>query len=124
MDIYNLANGVIQPLNKNISVSVLKSTGYTIGAGAKQIPTYADPITINAQLQEAAANDVQHIQSLNIQGSTSVIYLPLDIKAIDRTVNIGGDIIQIGGQNWLVQKVIEKWNGWSKAIITLQQPIP
>ena len=43
MDLRGIANGVTTAVNPNKTVTVLRSTGYTVGAGRKQVPSYAAP---------------------------------------------------------------------------------
>ena len=38
MDLRGIANGVTATVNPNETVTVLRSTGFTVGAGAKQVP--------------------------------------------------------------------------------------
>ena len=75
MDLRGLANGVTATVNPNRTVTVRRSTGYTIGAGRKQVPAYADPVTGPAQIQALDANDIKQLDGLNIQGTVRAIYL-------------------------------------------------
>ncbi len=120
MDLRGLANGVTSTINPNETVTVLRSTGYTLGAGAKQIPTYASPVTGPAQVQALDADDLRQLDGLNIQGTLRAIYLRGALAGVVRPAGTGGDIIQRGAQNWLVVKVLEQWPDWSKAAICLQ----
>jgi len=49
MNLRRIANSVTTAVNPNVSVTLLKSNGYTIGPGLTQIPSYADPIVGPAQ---------------------------------------------------------------------------
>ena len=120
MDLRGIANSVSSTVNPNITVTVLRSTGYTIGAGRKQVPTYADPVTGPGQIQALDANDIKQLDGLNIQGTIRTIYLRGVLAGVVRPDGTGGDIVQIGGQTWLVVKVLEGWPTWTKATIVLQ----
>lgn len=120
MDLRGLANGVTSTVNPNKTVTVLRSTGYTIGAGRKQVPSYADPVTGPGQIQALDANDIKQLDGLNIQGTIRAIYLRGVLAGVVRPDGTGGDIVQIDGQNWLVVKVLEGWPTWTKAAIVLQ----
>ena len=124
MDLRGLANGVTSTINPNETVTVLRSTGYTIGAGAKQIPSYAAPISGSAQVQALDAIDLKQLDGLNIQGTIRAIYLRGSLAGVVRPNQTGGDIIKRGSpsQDWLVVKVLESWPDWSKAAIVLQGP--
>ena len=120
MDLRGIANSVSSAVNPNTTVTVLRSTGYTIGAGRKQVPTYAAPVTGPGQIQALDANDIKQLDGLNIQGTIRAIYLRGVLAGVVRPDGTGGDIVQIGGQTWLVVKVLEGWPTWTKAAVVLQ----
>lgn len=120
MDLRGIANQSTDTVNPNISVTVLASTGYTIGAGLKQVPAYADPVTGFAQVQALTAADLRHLDGLNIQNATKSIILRGELNAVVRTNSQGGDIVQFGGQTWLTVAVLEQWPLWTRAAIQLQ----
>ena len=120
MDLRGLANGVTTAVNPNKTVTVLRSTGYTVGAGRKQVPSYAAPVSGPGQIQALDANDIKQLDGLNIQGTIRAIYLRGALAGVVRPDGTGGDLVQIDGQNWLVVKVLEGWPTWTKAAIVLQ----
>lgn len=121
MDLRGLANGVSSTaVNPNKTVTVLRSTGYTVGAGRKQVPSYAAPVSGPGQIQALDANDIKQLDGLNIQGTIRAIYLRGALAGVVRPDGTGGDLVQIDGQNWLVVKVLEGWPTWTKAAIVLQ----
>lgn len=120
MDLRGLANGVTSTVNPNQTVTVLRSTGYTIGAGRRQVPSYAAPVTGPGQIQALDANDLKQLDGLNVQGTIRAIYLRGALAGVIRPDGTGGDIVQIAGQDWLVVKVLESWPTWTKAAIVLQ----
>ena len=120
MDLRGIANGVTTTVNPNKTVTVLRSTGYTIGAGRKQVPGYADPVTGPGQIQALDANDIKQLDGLNIQGTVRAIYLRGVLAGVVRPDGTGGDLVEVDGQTWLVVKVLEGWPTWTKAAICLQ----
>jgi len=120
MNLRRIANSVTTAVNPNVSVTLLKSNGYTIGPGLTQIPSYADPIVGPAQIQALDGDDLKHLDGLNLQGSIRAIYMYGLLAGVLRPDETGGDIIQIDGRNWLVTKVLETWPNWTKAVIVLQ----
>jgi hypothetical protein len=124
MDLRGIANGVTSSVNPNEMVTLLRSTGYTIGAGAKQVPAYATPVTGSANVQALDSDDLKQLDGLNIQGVLRAIYLRGELAGVVRPDQKGGDIIQRGdpAQNWLIVKVLETWPNWTKAVIVLQGP--
>ena len=122
MDLRGIANGVTTAVNPNKTVTVLRSTGYTIGAGRRQVPSYAAPVTGPAQIQALDANDIKQLDGLNIQGTVRAIYLRGVLAGVVRPDGTGGDLVEIGAETWLVVKVLEGWPTWTKAAIVLQMP--
>jgi hypothetical protein len=120
MDLRGLANTVSDTVNPNISVTVLASTGYMIGPGLKQIPTYALPVTGFAQVQALTQADLRHLDGLNIQGATQSIIVRGTLDAVMRFNSKGGDLVSIGNQTWLTVAVLEQWSLWTRAAIQLQ----
>jgi hypothetical protein len=120
MDLRSLANSVTDTVNPNILVTVKASTGYAIGSGLKQVPSYAAPVTGFAQVQALTAADLRHLDGLNIQGATKSIILRGELNAIVRVNSQGGDIVIIGTQTWLTVAVLEQWPLWSRCAIQLQ----
>ena len=120
MDLRGIANTVTDTVNPNISVTVKASTGYAIGSGLKQVPSYAAPVTGFAQVQALTAADLRHLDGLNIQGATKSIILRGELNAIVRVNSQGGDVVTIGAQTWLTVAVLEQWPLWSRCAIQLQ----
>ena len=121
MDLRGLANGVSSTVNPNQTVRVSRSTGYTIGAGRKQVPSYAAPVEGPGQVQALDGKDLQQLDGLNIQGTIRAIYLRGSLAGVIRPDGTGGDLVETAdGQTWLVVKVLESWPTWTKAAIVLQ----
>jgi len=122
MDLRGIANQSTDTVNQNVSVSVQASTGYTIGSGLKQVPSYAAPITGFAQVQALTAADLRHLDGLNIQDATQSIILRGPLNAVVRAHSQGGDLVSIGHETWLTVAVLEQWPLWTRAAITMQVP--
>jgi len=120
MDLRSISNAVTDCVNPNISVTVQACAGYTIGAGLKQVPSYAAPVTGFAQVQALTQADLRHLDGLNIQGATQSIILRGPLDAIVRVNSKGGDLVTFGGQTWLTVAVLEQWPLWTRAALQLQ----
>lgn len=122
MDLRSLANGASSVVNPNETVTVLRSTGFTIGAGVRQQPTYATPVTGPANVQALDYSDLKQIDGLNIQGEIRAIYLRGRLAGVIRPDQTGGDLVLRGSpqETWLVVKVLESWDTWTKACIVRQ----
>lgn len=121
MDLRGIANRGANVVNPDITVSVQRSIGYSIGAGQRQVPLYATPAVGPAQVQALSSDDVKQLDGLNIQGTLKAIYLRGALAGVVRPDGTGGDIVTFGGQSWLVVKVLEAWPTWTKAVIVLQE---
>lgn len=129
MDLRSLANGVSNTVNENMIVSVVASTGYTIGAGLKQVPSYAAPVSGPAQLQALDGTELRQLDNLNLQGVLRAIYIRGALAGVIRPNSKGGDLVTIAAPapvmyrgTWLVVKVFEQWPLWARCAICLQEP--
>lgn len=127
MDLRGMANAVSNAVNPNLIVSVQRSTGYTIGTGRKQVPTYADAVSGPAQVQALDGNDLKQLDGLNIQGTIRTIFLRGNLASVVRPDTKGGDLVTIPAPSvhagsWLIVKVLETWELWTKAAIVKQEP--
>ncbi len=120
MDLRSISNSVTDCVNPNILVTVRPSTGYAIGAGLKQVPSYGDPVTGFAQVQALTAADLRHLDGLNIQDATQSIILRGALDGVVRAHSKGGDLVTIGSDTWLTVAVLEQWPLWTRAAITMQ----
>ena len=120
MDLRGIANAVTDTVNPNISVTLQPSTGYSIGSGLKQIPSYGSPVTGFAQVQSLTESDIRHLDGLNIQGPTQSIILRGPLNAVVRVNSQGGDLVQFNGQTYLTVAVLEQWPLWTRCAIQLQ----
>jgi hypothetical protein len=71
-------------------------------------------------MQALDSVDLKQLDGLNIQGTTRALYMRGTLAGVIRPDTKGGDIIEIGGQTWLVVKVLESWPNWTKVAIVLQ----
>lgn len=122
MDLRGIANGVSSAVNPNAIVTVRRSTGFTVGAGRKQVPSYANDVSGPAQIQALDSVDLKQLDGLNIQGTLRAIYLRGSLAGVIRPEGVGGDLVltDSGTKTWLVVKVLESWPNWTKAAICLQ----
>lgn len=119
MNLRGIANSVSSQVNPNVSATIRRSTGYTIGAGLKQVPTYSDTSGM-VQVQALDGGDLRQLDGLNITGTLRAVYLSGNLAGVIKPESKGGDLIVMGGQTWLVVKVLEHWPTWTKAAICLQ----
>lgn len=123
MNLHQIVRGAIRSVNPDQLVDLRVSTGYTMDDEGRQVPLYADPVTVVAQLQDLTGKDLKQLESLNIQGSTRAVYFSGSVQGIVRLNRQGGDLITLHLDNtvWLTTQVLESWDvGWCKVACTLQ----
>jgi hypothetical protein len=124
-DVRMIANQVSQVTNPNISVTWLKSTGYTTSASGARTPTTTSQV-ISAQVQGLGSEDLKHTDGLNIQGVMRSVHIFGNVQGVVRIDQQGGDILQFqelpGGaiRNWKAIQVMETWPTWSRVLVALQ----
>jgi hypothetical protein len=125
INVRGMANAAIQVVNANITIPLLRSTGYTVGANGKQMPTY-DTLSGPAQVQALGPKDLQHVNALNLQNVSRKVYLYGNWMGVVRADEKGGDLLtfpQIGGgadHQWKVVTVFETWPTWCAVGVVLQ----
>lgn len=121
MYLRGVANRAIQAVRKDESVTIRASTGFTMGAGLKQVPSYAADLPALAQLQALTGDDLKQLEGLNVQGTLLSCYVDGMLKAVERPSGKGGDIVvRADSTLWLVVHVFENWGDWTRAAICLQ----
>jgi hypothetical protein len=121
MNLHKIVAGSIATVNPHQRAVLEISTGYTTNADGSRVPSYANPIIVTAQVQFLSEAELQHLASLNIQGSTRSIYLSGELNAVQRLTQVGGDLITLGdGTLWLTTAVMEQWPDWCKVSVVMQ----
>jgi len=124
MNLHAIVSGAIGSVNPFITANFQASTGYTTNAAGKRVPTYAASVPVSAQAQELTSRDLRQLEGLNIQGSSSAIYMNGIASGAVRVSRIGGDLITIpsgpSAGTYLVTTVLEQWPDWVKVSATLQ----
>ncbi len=120
MNLHAIASGAIGVVNPFVPVIIQVSTGYSTNSDRERVPTYADPVTVQGQVQALSAEDLKQLDALNIQGVKQKIYINGRVDGVVRRENKGGDLIAVDGKNYLVTLVLEYWPDWCCFAVTLQ----
>lgn len=126
LNLHGIVNPIIQAVNANIVATVRESTGYTIGANAKQVPTYNDIPGVSLQVQAVSWTDLRKVDGLNLQGVFRSCYAYGFHAGIIRALKRGGDLVLFPdgalpeGNTWLIKQDLEVWADWVKFLIVLQ----
>jgi len=116
LNLHGIVRGAVQAVNRDRTVAYLESLGYVPNASGRQVPAYGPPLVKWAQIQPPSGRDLRHMEFLNIQGTTRVVYLYSDPLAIVRVNAQGGDLLQFPQfsgapfDNWLITHVEETWD--------------
>lgn len=122
MSLRLLAHSATVAINGDVIGMVFKNTGPTVGYGGKRTPSFARLDKQALQVQSASTRALKRADSLNIQGVMREVYWQGDFTAVDRVSKAGGDLVFFRGNYWLVEEVLEAWDGdgWSRALVTKQ----
>lgn len=120
------ANAAIQVVNPNITATFYRSTGFTVDATRKQVPSYAAATNVQIQAQAVSARDLKHLDGLNIEGVLRSVHMWGNTQGVVRPSQQGGDLLYFRDvptgtlRVWKVVKVVETWPDWSHVIVNMQ----
>lgn len=120
MNLHQLVTGAISTVNPPTTVVFSASTGYAIGADGTQVPSYAAPVSVQAQVQALTTDDLFKLDQMNLQGARQSLYISGHWYAAIRVSEKGGDLLTFNGDNWLVVAVMEQWDTWCRLAVALQ----
>jgi len=127
LNVRGAANAAIQAVNPNITCDFYASTGFTVNAAKKQVPSYAAVAPdVAIQVQAVTAGELRHLENLNVQGVLRSVHMYGNTQGVVRVNQQGGDLLYFpevpGGapRIWKVVKVVETWADWSHVIVNLQ----
>ncbi len=127
MNLHGLVRAFIPFVNADTPAVYLQSIPNTVDAAGNQTAQFAPAVPLMIQVQAADEQDLQHVNNLNMQGLYRTVYTSKIVNGVVRTNQQGGDMFQFplepGGvnKNWLVVKVLEPWQDWTKVLVCLQQ---
>lgn len=122
MNLHQIVSGAIGAINPFQTATVEYSSGYATSPDGSQVPQYTTVTGVQVQVQALSAKEIQHLDSLNIQGVMRAIYLNGDVQGVDRPLGKGGDLFTLPTGKWLATTVLETWDGgWCKVAVTLQE---
>jgi hypothetical protein len=128
MNLQAVSVGVVNAINPQTQVVWLQSTGYATAGTGHRMPTYNTAVTLAAQIQPLPTRELEHMDSLNIQGTLRSLYITGESASAIRGGREGGDLFQFADPvvfgsvvaTWLCVSVEETWSNWSKAVVQLQ----
>jgi hypothetical protein len=134
MNLHEIASAVTSMLFPSVSAQLVLSDGYVVDPDTRrQVPLYADPITVLADVQELTFSDVQRVDNLNLQNVSSAAYLTGQVAGLSRlggtvqaTLTFADDpIVPEHLRGWIfnVGAVMEQWPEWCKVALTRRERV-
>ena len=126
MSLRSRANALTRRVNPNVMGTIYFSDGYMTDDAGDRYPAFIPSPPTAMQVQALSGREVQHLDSLNIQGLLRAVYLNGRVDGVRRLTNQGGDILAFSGSYWLVVQVLEPWDGsgWVKVAVSEQIELP
>ena len=131
MNLHGIAAGVVAAVNPPFTGSWVQNTGYTTAASGKRTETTTQVDGLSMQVQPLTMREIQHLDSLNIQGTLRAVHMNGVVQGLNRPSSKGGDVLLIptgltgtSYDTWLVVQVLEGWeaDGWCRLAVSLQNP--
>jgi hypothetical protein len=113
MNLHQIVRGAIASVNPDQLGLVRISNGYTTASDGTRKPKYDDFPNQTIQEQPLSGREVEHLDSLNIQGVMRGFFLNGNIQGAVRPIQAGGDLIIVPSGTYLVVHVFATWaTGW------------
>ena len=119
MNLNDLAAACVGSINPPTTATLKKSGGYVTAADGSRTPS-TNTSTVQIQVQDLSARDLQHLENLNVAGIIRKVYSDAQLVAVDRKAGSGGDLLTFGGDTWLVVHVFESWSTWCSVAVSKQ----
>lgn len=126
IDLFNIANDAVQPVNSDMLGKFYASTGAVLGVGRSQIPQFRVAQDVSLQVQGVSARQLRHLEQLNIQGVLRAVHMRGNGQGVVRVNQQGGDLLYFPEvpdgvpRVWKIIQVLETWATWARVIVNLQ----
>lgn len=124
MNLRKIANAYTRSVNPNVTVTILRSSGFVEDNAGRQIPQYLPAVSVIAQIQPIDSAERQSVERLNQSRIYRNAYLNGDWTGLQRSTEQGGDLIYWNGFEWWIDDVPEAWDptaGWTCIRIVQQR---
>lgn len=124
LDVFGLAGNVCANINGHIINATLKASAGDIENNDGSVTPQYTVSTVEIEVQAMSSQDLQQIENISQQGDMRAVYVRGAVRALNRPLQVGGDILTFYGSDWLVTQQLEEWGAgeWSKVLVTRQMP--
>lgn len=121
INVFGIAGNLTPIINPHITAILKISDGYEVADDFSTKPKFIC-LPIKCEIQALSTSDLKHIENISQQSDMRAVYIIGGIKALNRPLQYGGDIINFYGSDWLVTQQLEEWGdgSWSKIAVTRQ----
>ena len=121
MDLFAIAGDLTSIVNPMIDAVLEMAVDPIIADDGRVLPQ-VERVAIQIEVQAASSNDLKQLNNVNIQSDYRVVYTKGGIKALNRPLQLGGDLFEFYGSKWLVVCALEEWGDgeWSKLLVARQ----
>lgn len=117
LNMHAMTRSVITGINPDVEVTILRSAGWEVNAQYEQVPTWAPPVKVKAQIQPVPDKVLQFLLMQRQNSIWRDVYLDGDWTALRRATEQGGDLLYWDDYEWQVDQILEGWAptvGWTK----------
>lgn len=122
------ANVLTSTVNSNLTASARICVGYGKDVAFNRTPQYAPAAPVVIQVQALSKKEIEHLDALNISNATRAAYANIQLTAVDRVEQSGGDLLDFTDPEtgkpvtYLVIAVLEAWGPeWCKVALAKQR---
>lgn len=123
VNMHHVVRGAIRRINPDVPGTIYVSTGHTMSSGISTPTFVAVPAVM--QVQSASHESLFHLNGLQGSRAISIVYAYGQFSTVNRPSGTGGDLVNLNGQWWAIQHVLEGWDDvfspeWCSFSITQQ----
>lgn len=123
VNLHSIVAPIVAAVNPMTAAVWKQSTGSTTNSDGSRTPIYAADQPMQIQNQALTAQDLRHLDALNVQNVTRKVWANGSLQGVNRATGQGGDLLVFGGRTWLVTIVFETWDAdgpWCSVGLTQQ----
>lgn len=123
MNLHDIASSVIHSINPLQDIQIIRKGGYTVNVYGEATPVTRDTISVKADIQPVASEDIKHINNYNSSTIYKAFWISEYSHGLNRPLAKSGDIIIWNEKKYYVVSMNEDWyetSGWTHIVGALQ----